>query len=254
MFELLNIFFVGFNFIYFYLINKNIDTYNASTFFVVATIIFISAYIGLFILLRFILKYKGKIINNLFIYFIFILTSIGFFIFIRQDFLRIIFYITNAILTFFNFLSFKYLKDKKDNYFVQEADYFTFLVSSFLFIFSVFSFNVFLSLNSMLLSLGVYLYFFISYFLLYRYCNEDKKNISKYIFVSSLICSEIFFVMTYLPYSYYVNSGLMLIFIFFVSNFGRESLSNRIDKEYFKRMLILLIFVVFIILITAKTV
>jgi len=153
-----------------------------------------------------------------------------------------------------NFLSFKYLKEKKDNYFTQDVDFFTFLISSFFFVFSIFSFNTFLELNKIILSLGVFLYFIVSYYLLYKYSDDDRKNISKYIFVSSLISSELFFVMTYLPYSYYVNSGLMLIFTFFIANFGRESLSNKIDKVYFRKILILLIFVVLLILLTAKTV
>jgi len=175
-----------------------------------------------------------------------------FFIFIRDDKIKIIFYIANIILTFFNFLSFKLKIAKKDNFFTLETNYFTFLVSIFLFFSSIFSFYVFIGINRWVVLLLSFGYLSLSYYLIYSTESKDKENISRYILISSITSSEFFLVLTYLPYSYYVRAILMLAFTFMISNFGKESLSNDVDRKYFKKIFLLIMFLVTVVLITAK--
>ena len=248
-----NIFFIGLNFIYFFLLNRNITNFTSSSFFIILTIGYFVFYIAFFALFYFLMKYRGKIIRNFAIYMMFILSSVLFFpMFLRTDGLRAIFYIVNIIMTFFNFLSFKSILEKKENYFTEETDYFTFLISSFLFSNAIFSFNVFLGFNKIVLAAMILLYFFIFYYLIYSYRVDNKKDVKRYVFISSLISMETFIAITYLPHSYYVCSALVLIFTFFVSSFGRDALLNKVDRKYFKKMLLILSITVLIIFLTAK--
>ena len=247
-----NIFFIGLNFIYFFLLNRNITNFTSSSFFIILTIGYFVFYIAFFALFYFLMKYRGKIIRNFAIYMMFILSSVLFFLFLRTDGLRAIFYVVNIIMTFFNFLSFKSILEKKENYFTEETDYFTFLISSFLFSNAIFSFNVFLGFNKIVLAAMILLYFFIFYYLIYSYRVDNKKDVKRYVFISSLISMETFIAITYLPHSYYVCSALVLIFTFFVSSFGRDALLNKVDRKYFKKMLLILSITVLIIFLTAK--
>lgn len=252
MFYLINLFFVGFNFLYFYLVNGSILNPNLIHIFIIYTSIYLFVYLIFFIFSIIFLNKKKDFVKNFAIYFIYIISSILFFIFIRNDNIKLIFYISNILLTFFNFLSFKSKIAEKDNYFTEETNYFTFLVSIFLFFSSIFAFYVFIGFNNFLILPLSFLYFFVSYYLLYSSNPENHKNVSKYILVSTLISSEFLFVLTYLPYSYYVRAMLVLLFSFIISNFGQEALSNNIDRKYFKRMFIIVLISAIIILVTAK--
>lgn len=252
MFYLISLFFIGFNFLYFYLINNNILNPNLIKIFIVLTGIYIFIYAIFFVFCLLVLNIKGRFIKSFFLYLIYIISSALFFIFIRNDSIKIIFYIINVVLTFFNFLSFRSKVAEKDSYFTLETNYFTFLVSVFLFSSSIFSFYVFIGLDRWVVVLMGLVYFFMSYFLIYSTELENKNNISRYIFISSLVSTEIFLALTYLPYSYYVRAILMLIFTFFISNFGKESLQNDVDKKYFRKMFLILMFIVAVVLLTAK--
>ncbi|MBP8688812.1 hypothetical protein KBH77_00470 [Patescibacteria group bacterium] len=253
MFYLINLFFVGFNFLYFYLINKNILNPNLIHIFIIYTSIYLAVYLIFFLFSIFVLNQKKEFIKNFAIYFIYVISSILFFIFIRDDNIKIVFYTINILLTFLNFLSFKSKLVEKDNYFTQEASYFTFLVSVFLFFSSIFAFYVFIGFNKLIILLLSFAYFYLLYYLLYSSSPNDKKNLSRYIFISTLTSSEFLFILTYLPYSYYVRAILILIFSFFISNFGKEALNNEVNKKYFNRAFITMVFLVIIVLISAKT-
>ena len=221
MFHLLNVFFIGFNFLYFYLINNSILSPNLIRIFIILTSIYLLAYLVFFVFCVFVFNIRGKFIKSFTLYFIYILSSILFFIFIRNDKIKVIFYIVNIILTFFNFLSFRSKIEKKDNFFTLETNYFTFLVSIFLFFSSIFSFYVFIGLNRWVVFFLSFGYLLLLYYLIYSTESKNRENISRYIFVSSLTSAEFFLILTYLPYSYYVRAILMLAFAFMISNFGK---------------------------------
>lgn len=252
MFYLINLFFIGFNFLYFYLINNSILNPNLIKIFIILTGIYLFVYLIFFVFCVFVLKIKGKFLKSFFLYFLYILSSILFFIFIRNENIKLIFYIVNAVLTFFNFLSFRSKIAEKDNFFTLETNYFTFLVSVFLFSSSIFSLYVFIGMARWLIVLFFFIYFLISYYLIYSTEPENRGNVSRYIFVSFLTSTEFSLILTYLPYSYYVRAIFMLLFTFFISNFGKESLQNDVDRKYFRKVFLFVMILVVIILSTAK--
>lgn len=203
----------------------------------------------------FFVKSNQKVGTNLVSYFLFVISVITSFLFIKNQFFKIIYYILFFILSFLNLLHLRYLiKHKKENYFLNDINFFTFLFSSFLISSSLLAFNIFVGLNKILITLFIFVYFFIFYFCIYYYYATRIQDVYRYIFISSLISTEIFLAVSYLPFSFYVNSFVVLIFNFLLSLISKDYLSNKANLKYYKRLVIISIILIGLVLITAKTV
>ncbi len=247
--KLLNLLLPICNVLYLYYINLDPSRFNLFTIlFVVLNLLFL-------ILSLLFFKPNPKSLTNLFSYFLFIISLVVCFIFIKDDFLKIAIYFIGFLMSFLSLKHIRYLiVHNRENYFLNDVDFYIFLFSSFLATSSLFAFNIFLGLNKFLLTIIVFIYFFIFYFCVYYYNTKNIKDVYKYIFASSLVSSEVFVVVSFLPYSFYVNAIIVLLFNFVLSSVMKDYLFNKFNSSYLKRMLIISILLLVAILITAKRV
>ncbi len=203
----------------------------------------------------FYIKSNQKVATNLLSYFLFVVSVVISFIFLKNQAFKVIFYVLFFVLSLLNIFHIRYLiKHKKENYFLNDINYFTFLISSFLITSSLLAFNIFIGLNKILITFFIFLYFFIFYFCIYYYYATKIKDVYKYIFVSSLISTEIFVAVSYLPYSFYVNAFMVLLFNFLLASVSKDYLLNKFNLKYYKRLIIICMVLLALVLITAKTV
>ena len=245
--KLLNLLLPISNVVYLYYINLEPSKFG------LFTIIFIS--INLFFTLLFLFSQKPspKATTNLFAYFLFVLSLVACFIFIKNDILKIITYIVGFLMSFLSLMHVRYLiTHNRENYFLNDVDYYIFLFSSFLATNSLFAFNIFLGLNKFLLTILAFIYFFIFYFCIYYYHTKNLKDVYKHIFTSSIVSSEVFVVSSFLPYSFYVDAIIVLLFNFVLSSTIKDYLANKFSESQFKKIVVLLLFLLAVVLITAK--
>lgn len=248
-FRILNLLFPFLNIAYLYYINLVPGN------FLVSTILFAGFNILFLVFVLFKTRKNSKAFVNFLNYLLFIISSISFFIFIKSDVLKVIIYFIVFLVSFLAIMHVRYLTDKnKENYFLVDIGFYMFLLSSFLATASLFALNIFLGLNKFLLTLVSFVYFFVLYFCIYYYYSKNIKDIYKYIFGSSLITSEAFAVVSFLPYSFYVDAIIVLLINFVVSILTKEYLLNKFSDTYFKRVFLIFFVLLFVILITAKRV
>lgn len=248
--KLLTIFLPILNILYLYGINMD------SSKFKLFTMVFVI--INVFVLSTLVVFYRSnqKSLTNIFIYYLFIISLISSFIFIKFDFLKIIFYVIGFIVSFLSLLHIRYLiiHNGRENYFLNDVDFYIFLFSSFLATSSLFAFNIFLGLNKILLAFITFIYFFIFYFCIYYYHTKNLKDVYRYIFTSAIVSSEVFVVTSFSPYSFYVNAGIVLLFNYLLSSVVKDYILNKFNFKQFKRILVITVILLIIILITAKRV
>lgn len=245
--KLLNLLLPICNVLYLYYINLD------SSKFGLFTIIFVSINIVFSLYFFFFLKPSPKSLTNLFSYFLFILALVAFFIFVKSDVLKVIIYFISFLMSFLSLMHIRYLiVHNRENYFLNDVDFYIFLFSSFLATSSLFAFNIFLGLNKFLLTIFAFLYFFVFYFCIYYYHTKNIKDVYKYIFASSIISSEVFIVSSFSPYSFYVNAIIVLLFNFVLSSTMKDYLLNKFNSKYFNKTLIVIAFILIIVLMTAK--
>jgi len=248
-FKLLNLLLPICNVLYLYYINTNPSKFGLFTIIFVSINIVFSLYLFLF------LKTNPKSFTNLFSYFLFVISLVACFIFVKSDVLKIIIYIIGFLMSFLSLMHIRYLiVHNRENYFLNDVDFYIFLFSSFLATSSLFAFNIFLGLNKFLLTIFVFLYFFVFYFCIYYYHAKNIRDVYKYIFASSIVSSEVFIVVSFLPYSFYVNAIIVLLFNFALSSTVKDYLLNKFSSKYFKKVLLILFLLLIIVLVTAKRV
>ncbi len=247
--KLFNLLLPIFNVIYLYYINLDPSKFG------LFTIIFVVINLFFVLLFLFSKKLSPKVLTNLLSYFLFVVSLISFFIFIKNDVLKIISFFVCFVMSFLSLMHIRYLIIRnRENYFLNDVDYYIFLFSSFLATSSLFAFNIFLGLNKFLLTILAFLYFFIFYFCIYYYHTKNLKDVYKHILASSVLSSEIFVVSSFLPYSFYVDAMIVLLFSYILSSTTKDCLINKFNPKQFRRALILIFILLLVILITAKRV
>lgn len=246
-FKILNLIFPFVNVFYLYYINLDPSRFYIYSLILAIIHVLFLAYIFVF------KKPTSKAISNIFAYILFLISSVLFFIFIKNDYLKIILYFVEFIISLISIAHIRYLVNyNKENYFFNDVDFYIFLFSSFLISSSFFAFNIFLDFNKFLLTLIIFIYFFVLYFCIYYYHAKNIKDVYKYVFASSLISSEFFVAVSFLPYSFYVNASIVLLVNYFISSVSKDYLANKFNSDFFKKIGFIVFVLIAIILITAK--
>jgi len=195
--------------------------------------------------------YKNFLINNL----LYTIAVLSFIIFIELSLLKIIFALLFSIILFisleniylFNAKSIKYQPYSLQNF----SSYFN-LISCFLLYSSFFGFMIFLQTPMWFLLLAVIVVTSLLIYQLMWVSSINSKKSRPYILLITLLVSEGFWALAFLPTSIYVNALLLSVVYYVVVGLTLNQLLGILNRSVVKRYVTIVSIIILTILLSAK--
>lgn len=83
-------------------------------------------------------------------------------------------------------------------------------------------------------------------------CKIEKERLLANAAGGTLIMTELFFVLTFLPGGFFPNAGLLTLFFYLFFGIVRARILNKLNKQILKRYLLIVTLLTFIIILTAR--
>jgi len=185
---------------------------------------------------------------------LFIASTTVLLLFLENDLIKQLFIIGSSIiylLILLNVYSFLHQPEKYQPYTLENLLSYVNLISVFLFYASFYCFGLFLNTPTWLLTI---LTLIITFLITYQTLWVSKINFSRsrfFVVLISLIISEMYLSIDFLPTSYFVNAVILTTFYYFLINVSREYLLNLLNKKTVIKYSIVSIIVLILTLATA---